>query len=78
MSAGKALGIWARVAELSLKQIAAQIGITKQALSRLLSGRGKPKRVTANAIARLTKGRIPADAWDDHSLIDASIRALAA
>jgi transcriptional regulator with XRE-family HTH domain len=70
MPAGKALGIWARYAELSLKQIAARLGITKQALTRLLYGKGKPSLTTANAIALMTAGKIPADAWDAPNGVD--------
>jgi transcriptional regulator with XRE-family HTH domain len=65
MPAGKALRHWAIDAGLSLKEIAAAIGVGRVALSRYLHGKRKPKIDQCVAIARLTKGAVPAEMWSD-------------
>jgi transcriptional regulator with XRE-family HTH domain len=65
MPAGKALRHWAIDAGLSLKEIAAAIGVTRVALSRYLHGRRKPKVDHCVAIATLTRGAVPVEMWTD-------------
>lgn len=65
-TAGQLLAHWQlhHSGGLSWKEVAGKLGVDKTTMSRLRYNRCVPLLRTARAIADLTKGMVPVEAWD--------------
>ena len=71
MAARKALIRWVVLeAEKSWKEVAALLDISRQAMSKLKSGKSKPSRQTAVKLEQITEGKVPASLWDEPAAND--------
>lgn len=62
-----ALRVFMAIEDLSIKQLAAQIGCAPQAVTRWRKGLYQPAREQAALLEELTNGAVPASLWRDEA-----------